>query len=122
MQSLKRKLLPNLVIFLNTIIKYLDYTDCFVNFEFSCRNICNLGVLSNEHLDFLKTRTKETVLSSYQNYNNNVQQSLSKKECQTLQNLSKNKYIFNQKSGKGNSVVIFGEPSKWFRWIWKKQI
>ena len=69
------------------------------------RNIRNLGILSNEDLDFVKTRTKEEPLSSYRNYNNNVPQHLSKEEFLALQNLRKNKNIVIQKSDKGNSVV-----------------
>ena len=82
--------------------KYLDYADYLVNFELFYRNIHNLGILSNEDLDFVKTRTK---LSSYRNYNNNVLQHLSKEELLALQNLRKNKNIIIQKSDKGNSVV-----------------
>ena len=67
---------------------------------------CNLGILSDEDLDFVKTRTKEAVLSSYQNYNNNVPQHLSKEEFLALQNLRKNKNIVIQKSDKGNSAVM----------------
>ena len=84
----------------------MDYADCLVNFEFFYRNICNLDILSNEHLDFVKTRTKEAALSSYRNYNNNVPQHLSKEEFLALQNLRKNKNIVIQKSDKGNSVVV----------------
>ena len=87
--------------------KYLDYTDYLVNFELFYRNVCNLGILSNEGLDFVKARTKEAALSSYRNYNNNVPQHLSKEEFLALQNLRKNKNIVIQKSDKGNSVVIF---------------
>ena len=46
--------------------KNLDYVDFLVNFELFCGNIRNLGIFSNEDLDFVKTRTKET----YRNYNN----------------------------------------------------
>ena len=49
-------------------MKYLDYADYLVNFELFCGNIRNLGILSNEDLDFVKTRTKEAALSSYRNY------------------------------------------------------
>ena len=84
----------------------MDYADCLVNFEFFYRNICNLDILSNEHLDFVKTRTKEAALSSYRNYNKNVPQHLSKEEFLALQNLRKNKNIVVQKSHKVNSVVI----------------
>ena len=62
--------------------------------------------MSNEDLDFAKTRTKEEALPSYRNYNNNVPQHLSKEEFLALQNLRKNKNIAIQKSDKGNSVVI----------------
>ena len=84
----------------------MDYADYLVNFELFYRNICNLGILSNEDLDFVKTRTKEAALSSYRNYNNNVPQHLSKEEFLALQNLRKNKNIVIQKSDKGNSVVV----------------
>ena len=84
----------------------MDYADYLVTFELFYRNICNLGILSNQDLDFVKTRTKETVPSSYRNYNNNVPQHLSKEQFVTLQNLCKNKNIIIQKSDKGDSVVI----------------
>ena len=63
----------------------------------------------NEDLGFVKTRTKEAALSSYQNYNNNVPKHLSKEEFLALQNLRKNKNIVFQKSDKGNSVVVVDE-------------
>ena len=75
---------------------YLYYTDCLFNFQLLCRNICNLGILCNENLDFVKTRTKEADLCSYCNYNNNVPQHLFKEEFLPLQNLHKNKDIFIQ--------------------------
>ena len=84
----------------------MDYADYLVNFELFYRNIRNLGILSNEDLDFVKTRTKEAGLSSYRNYNKNVPQHLSKEEFLALQNLRKNKNIVVQKFDKGNSVVI----------------
>ena len=52
--------------------KYLEYADYLVNFEWLYRNIRNLGILSNEDPDFVKTRTKEAVKYSYRNYINNV--------------------------------------------------
>ena len=52
--------------------KYLDYADYLVNFELFYRDIRDLGILADEDLDFVKTRTKEAALSSYRNYNNNV--------------------------------------------------
>ena len=70
------------------------------------RDIRNLEILSNEDLDFVKTETKETALSSFRQYNKNPQQNLSKEELAALTNLSKNQDIAIQKSDKGNSVVI----------------
>ena len=69
------------------LTKYVDYADYLVNFELFYRNICNLGILSNEDRDFVKTRTKEAALSSYRNYNNNVPQQFSKEELLALQNV-----------------------------------
>ena len=54
----------------------------------------------------MKTKTKETALSSFRQYNKNPQQNLSKEELAALTNLSKNKDIVIQKPDKGNSVVI----------------
>ena len=72
--------------------KYLDYADYLVNFELFYRNIRNLGILSNENLDFVKTRTKgSSPLSPYQNCSNNVPQNLSKEKFLALQILCKNK-------------------------------
>ena len=86
--------------------KYLDYADYLVNFELFYKNICSLGILPNEDLDFVKIRTKEAALSFCRNYNNNVAQHFSKKEFLALQNLRKNTNIVIQKSDKDNSVVI----------------
>ena len=54
----------------------------------------NLEILSNEDLDFVKTKTKETALSSF------------RRELTALTNLIKNNDIVIQKSDKGNSAVI----------------
>ena len=87
-------------------LKHLDYVEYLLDFDLFYRNIRNLGILSNENLDFVKTRTKEATLSSYRNYNNNVPQHLSKEEFLALQSLRENKNIVIQKYDKGNSVVI----------------
>ena len=86
--------------------KYLDYADYLVNFVLFYRSICNLCIFSNEDLDFVKTRTKEAVLSAYWSYNNNVLQHIFKEEFRASENLRKNKNIVIQKSDKGNFVVI----------------
>ena len=54
--------------------KKLYDVDYLVQFELFFRDIHNLEILSNEDLDFVKAKTKETVLSSYRSYNNNVAQ------------------------------------------------
>ena len=38
--------------------KQLNYVDYLVHFDLFYRNICNLEVLSNEDLDFVKTKPK----------------------------------------------------------------
>ena len=86
--------------------KQLKYADYLVHFELFYRDIRNLEILSNEDLDVMKTKPKETALSSFRQYNKNPQQNLSKEELTALINLSKNKDIIIQKSDKGNSVVI----------------
>ena len=65
-----------------------------------------MEILPNEDLDFLKTKIKETALSSFRQYNKNPQQNLSKEELAALTNLSKNKDFVIRKSDKSNSVVI----------------
>ena len=86
--------------------KQLKYADYLVYFELFYRDIRNLEILSNEDLDFVKTKTKETALSSFRQYNKKPQQNLSKEELPALTNLGKNKDIIIQKSDKGNSAVI----------------
>ena len=64
--------------------------------------------MSNEEFDFVKTKTKEAALSSYGFYNNNVPQYMSKEDSllyQTSLKIKKN-LIIQQKSDKGNPVVI----------------
>ena len=77
-----------------------------MHFDLFYKNICNLEVLPNQDLDFVKIKTNETELSSFRQYNTNPQQNLSKKELEALAILSKNKDIVIQKFDKGNSVVI----------------
>ena len=62
--------------------------------------------MSFEDLDFVKTKTKETVLSSFRQYNKNPQQSLSKEELTALANLSKTKDIVIQRLDKSNSLIV----------------
>ena len=77
-----------------------------VHFELFYRDTRNLEILSNEDLEFVKTKTKETALSSFRQYDKNPQQNLSKEELTACTNLNKNKDIAIQKSSRGNFVVI----------------
>ena len=86
--------------------KQLKYAHYFLHFELFYRDIRNLEILSIEDLDFVETKTKETALSSFRQYNKIPQQNLSKEELAAVANLSKNKDIVIQKSDKGNSIVI----------------
>ena len=76
------------------------------HFELFYRQIRNLEILSNEDLDFVRKKTKETTLLSFRQYNKYPQQNLSKEELTALTNPSKKKDKVIQKSDKGNSVVI----------------
>ena len=86
--------------------KQLSYSDYLVNFELCYRSIDNLKILSGDNLDFIKTRIKDTALTSFRNYNANVPQHLSNEEFEALKTLSKNCNLVIQKADKGNSVVI----------------
>ena len=101
----EKKLLAKVLNFC-LVPKQLNYANYLVYFELFYRKSRNLEVLSNEDLDFVKTKTKETALSSFRQYSKSPQQNLSKEELPTLASLSKNKDIVIQKSDKGNSVVI----------------
>ena len=86
--------------------KKLNYGDYLVNFELFDRTIYNLDSISNDNLDFVKTKTKDAALTSFRNYNANLPRNLSDEEFKALQSLSKNTSLVVQKSGKENSVVI----------------
>ena len=53
------------------MLKKLKYADQLVHLELFYRDICNLEILPKEDLDFVKTKTKETVSSSFRQYNKN---------------------------------------------------
>ena len=96
--------------------KQRKYADYLVHFELFYRDIPNLEILSIEDLGFVKIKTKETALSSFRQYNENPQQSLSKEELAALTSLSKNKDIVIQKSDIGNSVVIVDKDTTFREW------
>ena len=64
--------------------KQLRYSDYLINFELFCRSIDNLKILSGDNLYFIKTRIKDTALTSFCNYNANVPQHLSNEEVEAL--------------------------------------
>ena len=86
--------------------KQLRYLDYLINFELFYRSIDNLQTLSGDNLDFIKTRTKDTALTSFCNFNANVPQHLYNEEFEALKNLSKNCDLLIQRADKGNSLVI----------------
>ena len=86
--------------------KQLSYSDYLINFELFYRSIDNLKILSGDNLDFIKTRIKDTALTSFRNYNANVPQHLSNEEFEAQKTLSKNCNLVIQKADKGNSVVM----------------
>ena len=94
----------------------LKYADYLVHFELFNRDIRNLEILSSEDLDFVKTKTKGTALSTFRQYNKNPQQNLSKEELATLANLSKNKDIIIQKSDKANSLLLLTRTPTLKKW------
>ena len=115
MSCLMLKLLTKVLNFC-LVPKQLNCADYLAHFELFYRNIHNLEVLSNEFLDFVETKTKETTLSSFIQCSKNPQQILSKEELAALANLSKNKDIVIAKSDKGNCVVIVNKETCLREW------
>ena len=69
--------------------KQLKYADYLLNFELFFRDICKLDILSNENLEFLRTKIKDVALTSLRYFNLNVPQHLSDSEFHALKNLSR---------------------------------
>ena len=86
--------------------KQLEYVDYLLDFELFFRDICKLDILSNENLEFLKTKIKDVALSSLRYFNLNVPQHLSDSEFQALKNLSslKNKSLFKNPT---KAILLF---------------
>ena len=76
-----------------------------LNFELLFRDI-NKNEIPNEYKQFIKTRLKDSALTSLQSYNYNSEIKSAKQKRLTLSNLSNDKNIIIQKSDKGNSVVL----------------
>ena len=53
--------------------KQFKYADYLVHFELFYRDICNLKILSNKHIYFVKTKNKETALLTFRQYKKNPQ-------------------------------------------------
>ena len=70
--------------------KKLNYGDYLANFEVFYRSIYNLDSISNENLDFVKTKIKDAALTSFRIYNANLPCNLLDEGFEALQNLSKN--------------------------------
>ena len=85
--------------------KQLKYADYLVHFELFYKDTRYLKIFSNKDLDSVKTKTKETAVSSFRQHNKNPQQNLSQKELEAVTNFGKNKDIVIQKSDKGHSFV-----------------
>ena len=69
--------------------KQLIYSDYLINFELFYRSTNNLKILSGNNLDLVKTRIKDTSLTSFRDYNANVPQHPSNREFEALKTLSK---------------------------------
>ena len=62
--------------------KQLKYADYLVHFELFYRDIRNLEILSNEDLDFVKTKTKKTASLSFRQYNKTHNKTFLRKNLQ----------------------------------------
>ena len=84
LSDIEKRLLAKGVNFCLLPSKQLKYAAYLVHFELFYKDIRNLEILSNEDLDFVKTKSKETALLSFRQYNKNPQQNLSKEELTAL--------------------------------------
>ena len=66
--------------------KKLNYANYLLNFELFYRSIYNLDNISNENLDFVKTKIKDAALTSFRSYNYNLPRNLSDDEFKDFQN------------------------------------
>ena len=86
----------------------LNYADYCLRYELLFRDIKNIKKIDAGNLDFLKTKLKETALTSFRNFNqkNNTPSNLSPDEFKALKDLSSINDLIIQKSDKGNSIVL----------------
>ena len=86
--------------------KKVEISEYLCPFELLYREVSDFSKDSSDK-ELLKSKLKELSLSSHRRLKHNVlEENLSKKELESLKNLSKNPDIVIQKSDKGNSVVI----------------
>ena len=86
-----------------------EYADYLLPFELRYRDIHSLDI-TNEKKEYLKTRIKDCVFSSFNSYNENgAPLNLTPEEFAALKSLSKNKNLIIQKSDKGSSIAIIGK-------------
>ena len=89
--------------------KKVEISENLCPFELLYRQVSDFSKDSSDK-ELLKSNLKELSLSSHRRLKHNVlEENLSKKELESLKNLSKNSDIVIQKSDKGNSVVILDE-------------
>ena len=86
--------------------KKVEISEYLCPFELLYREVSDFSKDSSDK-ELLKSKLKELGLSSHRRLKHNIlEENLSKKELESLKNLSKNPDIIIQKSDKGNSVVI----------------
>ena len=91
----------------SSLPKQLSYLNYLVNFELFYRRIDNFKILSGYNLDFIKTRTIDSALTSFWSYNGNIPEQLSNEKIEALKtSLSANCNLVIQKADNGKLVVM----------------
>ena len=91
----------------------LNYSDYCLGFENLFRDIKNIKNLNHDNLQFIKSKLKETALTSFRKYNRKKHQptNLPTDEYNSLKSLSSLNNLVIQKSDKGNSIVILDKEA-----------
>ena len=97
--------------------KRLDYPNYMLSFKLLFRDI-NKNKIPNEEKDFIKSRLRDSALTSFRSYNYNKKVNLTKNEQLALNNLSNNKNIINQNFDGSKSVALF-DKDKYLEGIYK---
>ena len=86
--------------------KKVEISEYLCPFELLYHEVCDFSKDSSDK-ELLKSKLKELSLSSHRRLKHNtLEENLSKKELESLKNVSKNPDIIIQKSDKGSSVII----------------